>query len=51
MVYSCLGDRIVSITGRPYDTLEEVIGIRKSVGSLSEFGISYGEVDWRYDSK
>ncbi|MCK5744352.1 MAG: methionine gamma-lyase family protein [Caldisericia bacterium] len=44
------GDRIVSITGTPYDTLEEVIGIRESTGSLAEFGITYGEVDWRYDN-
>lgn len=41
------GDRIVSITGSPYDTLEEVIGIRgnKGDGSLADFGITYGQVD------
>ena len=31
--------------GRPYDTLEEVIGIRESVGSLKEYGVSYRQVD------
>jgi cystathionine beta-lyase family protein involved in aluminum resistance len=36
------GDRLLAITGRPYDTLEEVIGLRGSgAGSLAEFGISY----------
>lgn len=39
------GDKMLSIAGKPYDTLEEVIGIRKSKGSLAEFGISYGQVD------
>ena len=39
------GDRLLSITGRPYDTLEEVIGIRGSgQGSLAEFGIKYSEL-------
>ena len=44
---ACLlpGDEILSPVGRPYDTLEEVIGIRPSVGSLAEFGITYREVD------
>ncbi len=40
------GQRIVSITGTPYDTLQEVIGIRPSVGSLTEFGIEYAQTDW-----
>ncbi|MBQ7160123.1 MAG: methionine gamma-lyase family protein [Clostridia bacterium] len=35
------GDELVCATGSPYDTLEEVIGIRKSVGSLSEFGVTH----------
>ena len=35
------GDEILSPVGKPYDTLEEVIGIRDSVGSLKEFGITY----------
>ncbi len=39
------GDKLVSITGRPYDTMEEVIGIRgEGNGSLRDFGISYDEV-------
>ena len=39
------GDEILSPVGKPYDTLEEVIGIRDSVGSLKEFGITYSLVD------
>lgn len=41
------GDRIVSVTGKPYDTLEEVIGIagKKGNGSLMDYGIEYGQVD------
>lgn len=41
------GDKIVSITGKPYDTLEEVIGISgdKGSGSLKDFGVEYGQVD------
>lgn len=39
------GDEILSPVGKPYDTLEEVIGIRDSVGSLKEFGITYSQVD------
>lgn len=39
------GDELLSPVGRPYDTLEEVIGIRESKGSLKEYGISYREVD------
>jgi cystathionine beta-lyase family protein involved in aluminum resistance len=39
------GDRLLSITGRPYDTLEEVIGLRgQGQGSLAEFGITYDEL-------
>ena len=39
------GEMLLSITGRPYDTLEEVIGIRGSgKGSLKEFGIKYKEI-------
>ena len=48
------GDELLSPVGKPYDTLEEVIGIRQSKGSLREYGISYrqvnllpdGEFDW-----
>ncbi len=44
------GDRLLSITGRPYDTLEEVIGLRGSgQGSLAEFGIHYDELALRAD--
>lgn len=39
------GDEILSPVGKPYDTLEEVIGIRPSKGSLSEYGITYAQVD------
>ena len=39
------GDELLSISGKPYDTLEEVIGIRESKGSLAEYGITYRQVD------
>lgn len=41
------GDKIVSVTGKPYDTLEEVIGIagEKGNGSLMDYGVEYGQVD------
>ncbi|WP_094546773.1 aminotransferase class I/II-fold pyridoxal phosphate-dependent enzyme [Petroclostridium xylanilyticum] len=40
------GDTLISVTGKPYDTLEEVIGIRgKNNGSLRELGIKYQQVD------
>lgn len=39
------GDELLSPVGKPYDTLEEVIGIRESTGSLKEYGISYKQVD------
>ena len=39
------GDELLSPVGKPYDTLEEVIGIRPSKGSLREYGISYRQVD------
>ena len=39
------GDELLSPVGAPYDTLEEVIGIRESVGSLKEYGVSYRQVD------
>ncbi len=39
------GDEILSPVGKPYDTLEGVIGITKTKGSLSEFGITYSQVD------
>lgn len=44
------GDELLSITGKPYDTLEEVIGIRGSGGgSLKELGVSYRQVDLAFD--
>ena len=39
------GDELLSPVGRPYDTLEEVIGIRESPCSLKEYGVSYKQVD------
>ncbi|MBO5167051.1 MAG: methionine gamma-lyase family protein [Lachnospiraceae bacterium] len=39
------GDELLSPVGKPYDTLEEVIGIRPSKGSLAEYGVSYKQVD------
>ncbi len=44
------GDEILSPVGKPYDTLEEVIGIRPSNGSLKEWGVSYRQVDLLPDS-
>ncbi len=43
------GDELFSPVGKPYDTLEEVIGIRPSKGSLAEYGISYRQVDLKAD--
>ena len=40
------GDKMVSVTGSPYDTMEETIGIRgENTGSLREFGVEYAQVD------
>ncbi|MCX6084023.1 MAG: methionine gamma-lyase family protein, partial [Caldiserica bacterium] len=39
------GDLLCCVTGAPYDTMEEIIGIRPSDGSLAEFGISYAQCD------
>lgn len=46
-LFACLrpGDKMMSITGRPYDTLEEVIGIRENPSSLKSFGVSYQEIE------
>ncbi len=39
-------DVLLSVTGKPYDTLEEVIGIRgENVGSLKDFGVIYDQID------
>ena len=48
------GDRLLSISGKPYDTLEEVIGIRDNPSSLKSYGVSYDQIelennDFRYD--
>lgn len=46
------GDELLYITGKPYDTLEEIVGTRGSgVGSLKEFGISYDSVSLKPDGK
>lgn len=39
------GDELLAPAGKPYDTLEEVIGIRPSSGSLAEYGVTYRQVD------
>ena len=39
------GDLLCCVTGAPYDTMEEIIGIRPSDGSLAEFGVSYAQCD------
>ncbi len=39
------GDELLSPVGKPYDTLEEVIGIRDSVGSLKEYGVTYRQTE------
>lgn len=39
------GDELFSPVGKPYDTLEEVIGIRPSMGSLAEYGVTYAQAD------
>ena len=43
------GDELFSPVGKPYDTLEEVIGIRPSKGSLAEYGITYRQADLKED--
>ena len=45
------GDEILAISGKPYDTLEEVIGIREAKGSLAEYGITYAQVDLLEDGE
>lgn len=39
------GDELLSPVGKPYDTMDEIIGIRPSKGSLAEYGITYCQVD------
>ncbi|MGO4970600.1 aminotransferase class I/II-fold pyridoxal phosphate-dependent enzyme [[Clostridium] aminophilum] len=43
------GDEAMSPVGKPYDTLEEVIGIRESNGSLASYGITYRQADLKED--
>ncbi len=43
------GDELLAPAGKPYDTLEEVIGIRPSKGSLAEYGIRYRQVELKED--
>ena len=39
------GDTLLSITGKPYDTLDEVIGIKENPSSLKSFGVNYEQID------
>lgn len=43
-------DELIYISGKPYDTLEEVIGIRQSKGSFAEYDISYSQVNLKDNS-
>ena len=43
------GDELLSPVGKPYDTLESVIGIRPAKGSLAEYGVTYRQVDLKPD--
>ena len=43
------GDELLSPVGAPYDTLEEVIGIRESRCSLKEYGVTYAQADLKPD--
>lgn len=45
------GDELLAVSGKPYDTLEEVIGIRPSSGSLKEYGVTYRQVDLLPDAR
>ncbi len=45
------GDELLSAAGGPYDTLEEVIGIRPSRGSLAEYGVTYAQADLKEDGR
>lgn len=48
------GDTMLAISGKPYDTLDEVIGIRENQSSLSSFGVKYKEIslnDNKFDIK
>ena len=43
------GDELLSPVGKPYDTMDEIIGIRPSKGSLAEYGVTYRQVDMLAD--
>ncbi len=43
------GDELLSPAGKPYDTLQEVIGIRPSTGSLAEYGVTYRQIELNTD--
>lgn len=43
------GDELLSPVGKPYDTMDEIIGIRPSKGSLAEYGVTYRQVDMLSD--
>ncbi len=44
------GDKVICVTGRPYDTITGVFGIdEKTDGSLADFGVEYGQVDLKSD--
>ena len=43
------GDELLSPVGKPYDTLEGVIGIKETKGSLAEYGVKYRQVDLKAD--
>lgn len=43
------GDILLPVTGKPYDTLDEVIGLRAADGSLAEYGIEYQQIDFTDD--
>ncbi|NLI89101.1 MAG: hypothetical protein GX366_01640 [Epulopiscium sp.] len=43
------GDELLSVTGKPYDTLDGVIGITEQNGSLAEYGVSYAQADLKED--
>lgn len=45
------GDELLAVSGKPYDTLEGVIGIRPSNGSLAEYGVTYRQVDLLPDDR
>lgn len=46
------GDELLCVTGKPYDTLEEVVGIRgEGAGSLKEFGVTYSQVELMENGK